>query len=112
MTRFSHFNITTKNSGFELAFFYILTGFGEIYKEKLKLYLNICSDVKLKIEAHPENIAMSAVTQMKCACESCLCVVSLENAIKKDGKPYCSEACANGHPSGSGCGHTGCTCGS
>ncbi|MEB3280327.1 MAG: metallothionein [Lyngbya sp.] len=55
---------------------------------------------------------MTAVTQMKCACESCLCVVSLEKAIKKDGKPYCSEACANGHPKGSGCGHTGCTCGS
>ncbi|MGB3517813.1 MAG: metallothionein [Elainellaceae cyanobacterium] len=53
---------------------------------------------------------MTTVTQMKCACESCLCVVDLSSAIQKDGKPYCSEACANGHPSGSGCGHTGCEC--
>ncbi len=53
---------------------------------------------------------MSTVTQMKCACESCLCIVSLSEAIVKDGKHYCGEACANGHPAGQGCGHTGCGC--
>jgi Prokaryotic metallothionein. len=36
--------------------------------------------------------AMTTVTQMKCACESCLCVVSLSDAVMKDGKPYCGEA--------------------
>lgn len=54
---------------------------------------------------------MTTVTSMKCACNNCLCVVSLEDAIQKEGKVYCSEACANGHPDGSGCGHTGCGCG-
>jgi len=53
---------------------------------------------------------MTTITQMKCACPSCLCIVSLENAIKKDGKNYCSEACANAHPDGAGCGHEGCQC--
>jgi metallothionein len=50
------------------------------------------------------------VTQMKCACESCLCIVSLAAAVLKDKQNYCSEACANGHPNGTGCGHTGCNC--
>ncbi|MBW4492306.1 metallothionein [Kamptonema formosum] len=53
---------------------------------------------------------MSTVTQMKCACESCLCVVSLEDAVQKEGKYYCGEACANGHPQGESCGHHGCEC--
>ena len=53
---------------------------------------------------------MTTVTQMKCACPSCLCVVSLTEAIEKSGKSYCSSACADGHPNGSGCGHTGCEC--
>ncbi|MDF5724015.1 MAG: metallothionein [Rhizonema sp. PD37] len=53
---------------------------------------------------------MTSVNQMKCACESCLCIVSLSNAVMKDGKPYCGENCANHHPEGEGCGHPGCTC--
>jgi metallothionein len=53
---------------------------------------------------------MTTVTQMKCACDACLCVVSLEDAITKDGKPYCSEACASGHENGAKCGHHGCEC--
>ncbi|MBW4442578.1 MAG: metallothionein [Plectolyngbya sp. WJT66-NPBG17] len=54
---------------------------------------------------------MTAVTQMKCACEACLCVVSMESAVQKDEKFYCSDACANGHPEGHGdCGHKGCNC--
>jgi metallothionein len=53
---------------------------------------------------------MTTVTQMKCACDSCLCVVDLSSALQKDGKPYCSEACANGHAGGTGCGHAGCGC--
>lgn len=54
---------------------------------------------------------MVTVTTMKCACERCLCVVSLEDAIAKDGKYYCSEPCADGHSKDQSCGHGGCTCG-
>ena len=53
---------------------------------------------------------MATVTAMKCACEKCLCVVSLEDAVTKDGKNYCCEACANGHPDDEGCEQTGCGC--
>jgi hypothetical protein len=53
---------------------------------------------------------MVSVTFMKCACDSCLCVVSLEDAIEKNGKYYCCEACANGHMDEKGCGHQGCNC--
>ncbi|KAF3886767.1 MULTISPECIES: metallothionein [Nostocales] len=53
---------------------------------------------------------MTTVSQMKCACKSCLCVVSLSDALMKDGKAYCGEACANGHTNGECCGHTGCDC--
>ncbi|BCX12688.1 MAG: metallothionein [Thermosynechococcus sp.] len=56
---------------------------------------------------------MTTVTQMKCACPHCLCIVSLSDAIMVDGKPYCSEVCANGTcKESNGCGHTGCGCGS
>jgi hypothetical protein len=55
---------------------------------------------------------MATVTTMKCACESCLCVVSIADAIEKNGQYYCCEACADGHTDKSkGCGHTGCGCG-
>ncbi len=53
---------------------------------------------------------MATVTQMKCACEPCLCIVSLTDAVMKEDKPYCSEACAKGHPGGEGCAHSGCGC--
>jgi len=52
----------------------------------------------------------ASVTQMKCACPSCLCIVNLSDAIQKDGQYYCSDACANGHTDGAGCGHHGCGC--
>jgi metallothionein len=51
------------------------------------------------------------VTSMKCACESCLCVISIADAVEKDEQFYCSESCANGHTDGKGCSHQGCTCG-
>ncbi len=56
---------------------------------------------------------MTTVTQMKCACDSCLCVVDTGQAVEKDSQYFCSEACADGHPEGSaGCGHPGCGCNS
>ncbi|MEC4985245.1 MAG: metallothionein [Oscillatoria sp. PMC 1068.18] len=54
---------------------------------------------------------MATATSMKCACESCKCVVSLEEAIQKNGKYYCCENCANGHPEGKACKHHDCECG-
>ncbi|MFM7476397.1 MAG: metallothionein [Microcystis aeruginosa] len=56
---------------------------------------------------------MIAVTMMKCACESCLCVVLIADAIKENDQYYCSQACANGHVNENekGCGHQGCGCG-
>jgi metallothionein len=54
---------------------------------------------------------MTTVTQMKCACEPCLCVVSVDKAVEKEGKYYCSQACADEHKDGqTGCGHSGCGC--
>ena len=54
---------------------------------------------------------MTTVTQMKCACDSCLCIVNISKAIKQEGHYFCSEGCANGHSGGTtGCGHVGCSC--
>lgn len=53
---------------------------------------------------------MVTVTQQKCACPDCGCVINISDALKKDGQNFCSEACANGHASGSGCDHAGCKC--
>ena len=53
---------------------------------------------------------MIAVTMMKCACKSCLCVVLIADAIKENDQYYCSQACANGHVNEKGCGHKGCVC--
>ncbi|MCL1472774.1 metallothionein [Argonema antarcticum] len=53
---------------------------------------------------------MTTVTSMKCACEPCLCNISISDAVQKDGKYYCSDACANGHTDRTGCGHHGCGC--
>lgn len=53
---------------------------------------------------------MVTVTQQKCACADCVCVINISDALEKDGQNYCSEACANGHSSGSGCDHHGCKC--
>ena len=53
---------------------------------------------------------MTTATLTKCACESCQCAVDEDSTLKKDGKYFCSEACANGHPDGAGCGHPGCGC--
>ena len=48
---------------------------------------------------------------MKCDCQrNCTCEVDQQTGIERNGKHYCSEACANGHPSGQGCGHQGCQC--
>ena len=53
---------------------------------------------------------MTTVTSQKCACTDCVCVVAVADAVKKDGRNYCSDACADGHRSSAGCGHEGCSC--
>ena len=50
------------------------------------------------------------VKQIKCACPSCICMVSLSDAIVKDGKQYCCDNCADGHANGSSCGDGTCSC--
>ena len=55
-------------------------------------------------------MAAPTVNQMKCACSSCVCIVNISDAIQKEGKYYCSDACAHGHPDGAGCSHHGCEC--
>ncbi len=53
---------------------------------------------------------MVTVTQLKCACEPCVCIVSTDTAVEQDGKYYCSDACADNHSNGEKCGHKGCDC--
>ncbi len=53
---------------------------------------------------------MKSVTLMKCACDTCLCVVSTEEAIENEGKYFCSKGCAEGHKTVKGCAHNGCGC--
>ncbi|WP_250398303.1 metallothionein [Synechococcus sp. MU1651] len=37
------------------------------------------------------------IANQQCACEPCGCVVSPQKAVKKEGKIYCSQSCADGH---------------
>lgn len=53
---------------------------------------------------------MVTVTQQKCACADCVCIVNVDGAVTKGGRNYCSDACAEGHPNGAGCDHSGCAC--
>lgn len=51
------------------------------------------------------------VTEVKCACGTCVCVISIEGAVMKDGKAYCCEACANNHQNGEVCTQCQSVCG-
>lgn len=53
---------------------------------------------------------MTVANAIKCACPSCVCVVTLSEAIEKGGQYFCSTGCADGHVQGTGCGHQGCEC--
>jgi DNA-binding transcriptional ArsR family regulator len=50
------------------------------------------------------------VEAVKCACEDCVCVVPLAKAVSRDGKAFCCDECADGHPHHAGCDHAGCAC--
>jgi hypothetical protein len=50
-------------------------------------------------------------TEMKCeGTKNCTCEVEQQKSIERDGKYYCDEACASGHPNGKGCNHQGYNC--
>lgn len=51
-----------------------------------------------------------ASEKVDCACTDCVCKVSPETAVMKDGKTFCSDECACGHEHHNGCGHEGCDC--
>ncbi|MEL6439733.1 MAG: metallothionein [Cyanobacteria bacterium J06621_8] len=53
---------------------------------------------------------MTSVNLVKCECGRCSCEISLENAVKKAGKYYCCDACADGHINEQGCKMSGCGC--
>ncbi|MEO0444982.1 MAG: metallothionein [Verrucomicrobiota bacterium] len=64
-------------------------------------YLRVCSGI----------CTMSDATATVCACPDCKCEVSDGHQVIVDGKNYCCDACANGHPSGgSGCCDGACAC--
>jgi metallothionein len=44
------------------------------------------------------------------ACQDCVCVIPSTDAVSRDGKAQCCDACADGHVDHDGCDHDGCTC--
>ena len=52
---------------------------------------------------------MTELNEQQCKCSDCVCIVTVENAIKVDEHLYCSKACSNGHVDGQGC-CGDCTC--
>ncbi|MEM7595658.1 MAG: metallothionein [Cyanobacteria bacterium P01_A01_bin.83] len=51
------------------------------------------ADVTIKNEDN----TMTSDSLVKCTCDRCAGEISWENAITKEDKYYCCEACANGH---------------
>ena len=58
----------------------------------------------------PRPMTSTNVETVKCACEDCVCTVPVAKAVSRDGKAFCCEDCAEGHPHHAGCDHAGCTC--
>ncbi len=50
------------------------------------------------------------MNEQRCACVHCSCTVDA-NALQRDGKAYCCEACASGHRHGEACRMQDCRCG-
>nr|WP_298410974.1 metallothionein [uncultured Halomonas sp.] len=48
--------------------------------------------------------------QQTCACPNCNCEVDTDQAVMSDGKAFCCDACASGHPDGAKCSQEGCGC--
>ncbi|AZF05468.1 metallothionein [Pseudomonas sp. R5-89-07] len=47
---------------------------------------------------------------LPCACPGCSCQVSDAARYERDGKAYCSQACADLHPRGQACPSAECHC--
>ena len=54
---------------------------------------------------------MTNTTLVKCNCDRCNCEISVEEAIEKNDKYYCCQACANGHENDDSCKMSNCNCG-
>lgn len=50
------------------------------------------------------------MNEQRCCCNHCSCTVGA-NAVVRDGKAYCCEACAAGHSDGEPCRMADCKCG-
>ncbi|MGU3540873.1 metallothionein [Methylobacterium sp. A54F] len=50
------------------------------------------------------------VEMVKCACPDCVCVIAIDQAITREGRAFCCDACADGHAEHAGCDHAGCAC--
>ncbi|MDB5981201.1 MAG: Prokaryotic metallothionein [Pseudomonas sp.] len=58
----------------------------------------------------PKAIKEPIMKPQKCACPECICMVS-DDAVIRDGKAYCSQACADHHPQGEkACADENCHC--
>jgi len=53
---------------------------------------------------------MNATPDSQCACPECTCSVDVQNPIKRNGKLWCSDACADLHPNGLPCPDNNCHC--
>ncbi|MBC3301045.1 metallothionein [Pseudomonas sp. SWRI18] len=51
-----------------------------------------------------------ATTNLPCACPDCSCHVAEDTRYQRDGKAYCSQACADLHPAGQPCPSDTCHC--
>jgi hypothetical protein len=50
------------------------------------------------------------VSSRQCACPDCTCDVAPDNHADRDGKTFCSLACADMHPAGAPCPGQSCHC--
>ncbi|MCQ6255548.1 metallothionein [Pseudomonas sp. Q11] len=52
----------------------------------------------------------NAKPNFPCACPDCTCSFAADKAVERDGKQYCSHACADLHPNGTPCPSSDCDC--
>ncbi|AZF37512.1 MULTISPECIES: metallothionein [unclassified Pseudomonas] len=51
-----------------------------------------------------------ATPDLPCACPGCSCQVTAAARYERDGKAFCSQACADLHPRGQACPSAECHC--
>jgi hypothetical protein len=55
-------------------------------------------------------INVASTLANRCACPDCICEVRNDQRFHRDGKGFCSDACANLHPHGIDCPSASCNC--